>query len=109
MTKKHAASGGLLLTVTLCFMLYSAGCRTPGPVTHTEPTVDSAAQFAAMSNQVAALSSEVVQLNNRLDAAEKEGREIKPSIEFIQKLLEEMRYEPVVQERLLGAPDTDEK
>ena len=78
----------------------AVGCRStnlayqPKPV---EPS-DFAAQFAALSNEVS-------RLNARLDSMEKESAEWNGSREFIQKLLEELRYEPVVESSLIGVSD----
>ena len=78
----------------------STGCRTHSAATQR----GSAPDFAA---QVAALSNEVMRLNKRLEKLEMDSEAVRSFMGFVQKLLDEKRYEPVVQEQLIYVPTDD--
>ena len=80
-----------------------AGCRTPDATLQansTRATPDRTAEIAALSN-------EVNRLSRKVESLEQDWAGMKPSMQFIQKLMDEMRYEPVVHEELLGVPTNE--
>ncbi len=74
-----------------------AGCRTSAtsPCSHTRSGQDHVAQILALSNQVNRLSQ-------RIETMEQDWKELKPDIQSVQQLMNEMRYAPVVHEELIG-------
>jgi len=59
----------------------------------------------AVLQQMAQLSNSVERLTRRLTEIETEWERIKPNLDPILKLMDEMRYKPVVEEDLIGAQD----
>jgi hypothetical protein len=92
------------VAVLLAVITTAAACRSTKLACQPEPV--EAPDFAA---QIAALSNEVSRLNERLDSVEGENAEIRGSRQFIKQMIEEMRFEPVVEESLIFVPDTDKK
>ena len=91
-----------ILIVMLGVTIHAVGCRTGAPASRTAATTELAARVAALSNEVTSLSS-------RVAAMERDVAETKAAIEFLQRLVDDKMYEPVVEERLIGVPDSDRK
>ena len=83
-------------------MVVSTGCRSTGPALQTSPPSDLAAQVTTLSN-------DVVRLQNRLESVLQEWEEFRTSIQPIQKYLDRMNSQPVVEEVLIGVPEPDGK
>jgi hypothetical protein len=78
-----------------------AGCRTSTDTGQTESHL-----VQRFSKQLSALSNDVQRLTSRIGTLESEREELKSSAEFMQKVLDEMRYEPVVGTSLIGVDDS---
>ncbi len=98
---KHAVAGALAAATWLV-----SGCRTDSSASRT-----ASAAGADLAARATVVSNDISRLEARLDAMEQEWNQIKPSMEFLRKLMDEMRYEPVVHEELIGVvtnePATD--
>ena len=76
------------------------GCCSP-PITQpatAAPVAASAAQFESLTHEMQALEERMRNLQTQLEATQ-------ANVNFMKDLLNEMRYEPVVQESLLGESD----
>jgi hypothetical protein len=55
--------------------------------------------------QLVALSNEVGRLNQKMESLEREWHDLKSSVQFMMKLVDEEMCQPVVEESLIGVPD----
>ncbi|MBA4388387.1 MAG: hypothetical protein C0404_10425 [Verrucomicrobia bacterium] len=97
MTKEMTVLSGVLVIAVL------AGCRTPA----STPRNIASSAVPDDTAQIVAFSNEVNRLSQRVRSLEQDWSELKPSMQFIKKLMDEMRYAPVVHEELIGVTTND--
>ena len=107
----------LAVTATLVFSLIrplgaddTRGTRTKaGPVpplkTQSRPQLDCtwSEALAELLQKVEDLSKRIDSISNRMDRVE----DVTGSIEFVRKLMDEMRYEPIIEETFIWGKEAD--
>jgi len=82
-----------VVAAVLVIVVCMTGCRT-APV---DPDADVVAQIAELSRRLD-------RLDERLNEYEKNLPDFKASASVVQRVIDEMRYEPLVEEKLEAAP-----